>query len=690
MKTKISSLLLLFLLIFALSACKPGDKDGNGDYGFEDLFVGDYSRPGLHDKDGKPYQLLEANQTTGKTINVLDYGAVANDANFDNTESFKTAINSAEPGDEIYVPNGKYYFKTHATTAGGYYSHIYLRKGVNLRGEDEASTVLVSNFQPNINEERNTSVITTLSGYSVISNLTITSNTPSEMLPNPDLSNVNTTVFTAPKYGITVANGDPLEITENVYIRNITVEKFRRMGVRVVSSRNVVVEECSFKNAVDLGGGGHGYGVVFQGRTHGANDVGLTIDCLFNVVRNSNFIGPYLRHGVIIQYYAHNNLVENNSFQNILLDAIDLHGEDEFSNEITKNEIINTRAGAAIGVGNSGSTHDAAGPNNFIHDNDIVGGARGIDVILGSEKTIIFNNRIRGLVRKDSTGILLTNANGSRIINNVIENIEGDDAIAIKINYSFYPLNPARGIPDGYVIKGNKINSVTNGVYIETKSDNFVFEDNTFSNISGYEVLDETSSFVLPGISDEVIEKTGRFLLPTDNNFITSEAKNTVQSQKNMKLKASILEPEYNRMIYAKFNIKDELTPNIKNVYLTFAAKSKDGNATISIFGSTNYLDWNESEITWNNSRLHEPDIAKVKLVDGEYTCEHIADFTFPVVGQEFKTYYINITDFIMNLQGDEFTLILANQQVQEMYMEVYSSKHNVQGQVFGLIFSTE
>ncbi|MDD3999657.1 MAG: right-handed parallel beta-helix repeat-containing protein [Bacilli bacterium] len=684
---KVLVLFILFLLVFGTFACKP--EEAMSENGYEDLFVGDFSTPGLHEKDGGLYSLLEANKVTGKTINVLDFGA-KNDSDFDNTDSFKNAINSAEFGDEIYVPKGEYHFGSYATTSGGYYSHILLKKGINLRGEDEKSTILISNFLPTHNETKSTSVITTLSGCVVISNLTITSLTANNQLPDPDNSSVNTSVYSAPKYGITVANSEPIEIVENVYIKNVTVEKFRRMGVRVVSSRNVVIEECSFKNAVDLGGGGHGYGVVFQGRGNDFNDTGLTIDCLFNVVRNSKFIGPYLRHGVIVQYYSHNNLIESNSFQNILLDAIDLHGEDEYSNEITKNEIINTRAGAAIGVGNSGSTHDASGPNNFIHDNDIIGGARGIDVILGSEKTIIFNNRIRGLTLPNSTGILLSNANHSRVIKNTIENIKGEDSIAIKINYSFYPLNPSQGIPDGYVIKGNIFKEIKNGVYIETKTDNFIYEDNVFTGVSGYKKRDESSSFILPSISDEVIEKIGNYLAPTDNNFITTEAKNSIQTQKNMKFKASVLEPEYNRMIYAKFNIEGEMSANIKNIYLTFAAKSKDGKATINIYGSTNYLDWNENDITWNNSKLHEESLAKAKLVDGEYSAVHIHDFTFPTVGQEFKTYYINITDFIKNLQGNEFTLIFSNDLVQEMYMEVYSSKHTVAGQMFGLIFSTE
>lgn len=681
-------LFISLTLIFVLSACGKENPD-QGD-GFRDLFVGDYGTPGLYEKDGTPHQSPTPNQVTGKTINVVDYGAVPNDESFDNTTAFKNAENAAESGDEIYVPNGTYYLKSYAATAGSYYSHIYLHEGINLRGESRENTILVSAFQPTLNENNSTSVITTLSSNVVISDLTVTSVASDEDLPDPDSSNTNNDVFTAPKYGITMDNYRPIEIVSNVLIKNVTVEKFKRMGVRIASARDVVVDSCIFQKAMDLGGGGAGYGVSIQGRGNGLNDTDSNLDPVFNVVKNSRFIGEYLRHGVIIQYYSHNNLIEGNSFENLLLDSIDLHGEDEYSNEIRNNTILNTRAGAGIGIGNSGATHDGSGPNNFIHDNIIDGGARGIDVILGSHKTVLYKNTVKNLSNDNTIAITLSDAHHSRVIENTIENITGKNSVAIKIPYSFYPLNPAAGIPDGIKIKGNTFTNIVNGVYIETRTDNFVCKDNTFTTVGGYEMLDERSKFVLPNITDEVIEKQGTFVLPTDNNFITTEAKNAVQTQKNMKFKCSVNEPEYNRMVYAKFDLQEEITPAMKKVYLTFAAKSKDGKINLNFYGSTNYVDWTEDTITWNNSKLHNPIMSRILQKDGDYTAEHIRDFQIPIVGQEFKTYYLDITDYVMKADSKIFTIIICNNAIDEMYAEIYSSKQTAQGQTFGIILSQE
>ena len=80
-----------------------------------------------------------------------------------------------------------------------------------------------------------------------------------------------------------------------------------------------------------------GYGVNIQGYGNGINVTDTYIDTKFNVVENNEFVGPYLRHGALIQYYAHNNLIKNNRFDDLLLDSIDMHGEDEYSNEICNN-----------------------------------------------------------------------------------------------------------------------------------------------------------------------------------------------------------------------------------------------------------------------------------------------------------------------------------------------------------------
>ena len=168
--------------------------------------------------------------------------------------------------------------------------------------------------------------------------------------------------------------------TRNVVVDGVIVEKFRRSGVRIAMAQENVVRNSIFRNATCLGGGGAGYGVCIQGETHDVDTTDTILDTRFNVVEDCTFEGPYLRHGVLIQYYAHNNLVHHNTLKDILLDSIDLHGEDEYSNEICHNEIFNTRRGAAVGLGNTGATHDATGRNNFIHDNLIDGGARAIEI----------------------------------------------------------------------------------------------------------------------------------------------------------------------------------------------------------------------------------------------------------------------------------------------------------------------
>jgi urocanate hydratase len=41
-----------------------------------------------------------------------------------------------------------------------------------------------------------------------------------------------------------------------------------------------------------------------------------------------------MRHGVLLQYSAHHNLVESNTVVRTTYDAFDLHGEDEYGNEL--------------------------------------------------------------------------------------------------------------------------------------------------------------------------------------------------------------------------------------------------------------------------------------------------------------------------------------------------------------------
>ncbi|MCM1130868.1 MAG: right-handed parallel beta-helix repeat-containing protein [Roseburia sp.] len=684
---------LSFLLVFSLVSCKKENEKNptpplSEKYKeFEDLFTGDWNTPGLYEKTGQEHTMPQTILETGMEINVLDYNAKPNDPTYDNFAAFKKALENASEGDTIYIPNGKYYFTGYQKASSEYDTHISLKSGVTLRGESKEGVVLVSNFNASKNENDSTTVIAAVNVKNVaIKNLTVTSNTEDSKLPDPDSSTLQNLVYTAPKYGITAASGgmisNPEDQARNILIENVLVEKFQRMGVRIASVQEVVVRSSTFQKATCLGGGGMGYGVNIQGLGNGFNCTDTYIDTCFNVVEDCHFVGPYLRHGALIQYSAHNNLIQNNTFADLLLDSIDMHGEDEYSNEICNNKIKNTRKGAGVGLGNTGATHDASGRNNFIHDNIISNGARGIDVLLGTPNTVIYKNTIENV----SQGIKCSNANGTRILQNTIKNISGT---GISVAYSYVYGNATAGLPTNYQIKNNTFDSCKQAIYIDSKGDNFVVLDNTYINIAkDAQFVDDSSSFLLPEESNLMEPVLGTMVLPKENMFITMESPNKpAQYQKNMKFKTSNLEPNFNRMIYALFD-KTEMPKSYDSVYLSFTAKAQVGTPTIDIFLNTTYTDWTTDSICWNNSLLHHETLALIKNTE-EHPVTEFAQFTFPIAIYDFNTYYIDVTESFSKIDADLFTLVLTNENIDESYMEIYSKEQsaNDYAQAFRLIF---
>ncbi len=695
----------LLLIALMLIACTPTDNiidpdpDDDNDTepvidftDYESLFVGDWNRPGLYDKAGNPHEMPSEVAKTGLTIDVTHFGAKPNDASFDNFVAFRDAIAAAEPGDEVFIPEGTYHFVGYVAR-DGYYSHIYLKSGIILRGAGEDKTFLLSKFSEHANQNNQTSVITLVNSQNVLlEDFTITSPVLDEELPDPNLSNFTSSVFKGPVNGIVIdtlgAITNPADQTQNIVVRNVTIERFRRMGVRLKQSRNVTIDTITVQKATNLGGGGAGYGISIQGQGWNVDWTDTTKDTVHNIVMNSNFVGPYLRHGILLQYHAHNNLITNNTLTDNLLDAIDLHGEDEYSNEISYNTILNTRAGAGVGVGNSGATHDAAGRNNYIHNNIIDGGLRGIDVILGSPRTIIKDNVIKNLTLPRSNGITLNDAPYTFIIQNDFENITGDnEGHGIKAVYAYDPFEPELGIPDNLSIIGNTFNNVKRGVYIQTHTDNFMYEDNVFTNIAEFEFKTDKDTFVVPGTSTLMVPVQGFEILPTDVTFISTEIKDFTHYQKNMKFKASAIEPQFNRMIYARFDITESSNITFNKVYLSFAAKAQEGQPTINIWGTPSYTDWNQNTITWNNALYHHPDLAVIQFDEQSDDLTKVVDFQFPVPGYVFNTYYIDITEWIEMVDSNVFTFILSNDAIEEVYMEIYNNEQVASNQHFRLIF---
>ncbi|MDF2698613.1 MAG: hypothetical protein K0Q49_169 [Haloplasmataceae bacterium] len=643
--------------------------------------------PGLYEKDGSDHIRTVANERTGMSIDVTLYGAKPNDPNFDNVIPVKEAILDAQAGDEIYFPAGTYYFKT-ATLYTPYISHINLKTGVNLRGESKETVSLVSNFTQ-LDNQKETTVISVVNASNVkISGVTITSIVLDSELPDKDISSKNSYNYDAPKYGISVENTKIGQIVSNVSIDNVLIEKFQRIGIRVKSSRDVAITNSKFQKAVDLGGGGAGYGISIQGSGNNIDLTNTNFDTLFNVVENNEFIGPWLRHGTIIQYYAHNNLITNNIYRDGLLDCIDLHGEDEYLNEVSYNEVFNTRAGAGIAAGNSGATHDATGPGNYIHHNTIDGGRRGIDVILGTTYSFIYDNTIKNLSAENSTGIQVSNAPHTVIKNNVIENIRGEKSKGINIVYAFIWNNPAAGIPS-VEITDNKFTNNKYAMFIETFTDDSLIKDNTFTE-NGTDFVNSKANFVLPGRSEDMDPKNGQVLVASQDTYIESGTPiSSYGASTTLKFKGETIEPGYNRVVFYEFDNYEYEAANYDKIYFRVTVKARDGQTTMNVWGKEN-LEWNENSLSWNTASYIDSTQMFSKIYDPNNELVKVIDYKFLATGDSFYTYYIDITNYVKNLSGGNFSFIITNEGIEEMYNEFRPKEHKVLNEQPALIFVNE
>ncbi len=363
-----------------------------------------YTFAGLLSKNGKEHREFKINETTGATINVKLFGAKPNDESHDNTEAFKKAIASAKPGDEVFVPEGRYYFSS-AVCQSPYYAHIQLKAGVNIRGVGKDKSILISNFKNKeyINQSFGKKTATLVCGNGsncMISDLGITANTDDSALPkdyndtrvnNPDGNQY------APAFGIVIYNTSTATLTENVYIHDIFISYFQYDGIRLYCTRNCKIADCIITKATDIGGGGAGYGIEIRGYGHEYfKYIDTNLDSRYNIVERVQVVGPYIRHGIILSYMTHNNLFYNNQVLDSADDAFDVHGQDEFLNVFSKNYARGSRRGAGLGLGNTGSTHDESGYGNVLYKNYFENCKYGVTVARGTSYTQVIENKIQG------------------------------------------------------------------------------------------------------------------------------------------------------------------------------------------------------------------------------------------------------------------------------------------------------
>lgn len=290
----------------------------------------------------------------GDTWDVTEFGASPSTVSPTNDDAvgIKVAISLAQPGDIVFIPAGTYTIR----------QELRLPSGVTLRGAGMDQTILVT-------EGISRAVYIPALAHDIrVEDFAITYLGATEELQN----------------GVYIGSVRTGSNSYRIAVQRLRIEKFSVHGVSLRDCNHVLVSDCHILNSTNLGGGGHGYGIALNYPTNHNN-----------WIRN-NTIGPVIRHAILLQYFAHNNLVEHNLAVDNSEDAYDLHGEDEYANELR----TNTASGGArdgFGVGNTGSTHDRSGPDNWIHHNTVENAAAsGLEVIQGSDVVYIDENTFSG------------------------------------------------------------------------------------------------------------------------------------------------------------------------------------------------------------------------------------------------------------------------------------------------------
>ncbi|HEY8471131.1 MAG TPA: right-handed parallel beta-helix repeat-containing protein [Natronosporangium sp.] len=619
-----------------------------------------FTAPGLTEPDGSPHPLPPRNPVSGDRHNVTDYGADPADTDHDDAPAINAAIAAAQRGDEVYLPAGVY--NLNSGVAADVSSNIALRSGINLRGAGQDRTILRSAFT-----EADAGKV--VRGYGV-TDIVISDLTVSSTFDGPFSEDPNADAGGGPQYGIFLSDAVS-QPSQRIYIERVTVERFERMGIRIASSQDVVVTGCRFRDATSVGGGGRGYGVSIQGIAK-TDRLGFPDDSRHNVVRDSVFEGPYLRHGVLLQFVTHNNLVANNEFTDIVLDAVDLHGEDEYLNEVRGNRFRGVRA-AAIALGNTGGTapsnHDASGPGNWIHHNHIRTAAReGIKVHMGSPDTVIEHNIITGLSGPaNGRGIQILNAPGTQVRNNVITGNQADRFWGIHLGVD--PGDPGAGgvgagVPQNVTITGNTIVGNSGGLLV-TAGEGVSLTGNTITG-NGEDIRLDIAP-PPPGGGDEEPPE-GTLLLPTDDSMIDIGQPDTTFGDATLIRWKRNPSGSIQRVTYYKFQVDDPAS--VSSATLELSARLTANNPTdreyqFAVMGVDDDS-WSEATLTWNN--------APAQNADGAVP---VGTFTMAPPLEQVNRFQIDVTDYVRAQTDGVVTLIVLDPAGQDANVDTYSKERS-------------
>jgi Right handed beta helix region/Pectate lyase superfamily protein len=453
----------LVTVLLVTSACTVGTPPGNEDRGHDagtSPSAGPWEVPGLVDRSGSPVAVPRPAPATGRTLDVRDFGADPAPDGDDDAPAIRSALAAAVDGDEVYLPPGTYELRSADPSDGS--ANLVLRSGVNVRGAGRQRTVLSTSFD---GEEDSRAIRGAGVHDVIIADLSVTSAHTGPLGEDPDDDGGGG----GPMYGIHLgaADGRP---SSRVLVTDVAVDRFERHGISVKASREVILSGNRIADATAVGPGGQGYGIALEG-SPGRRDPDSAEDARHNVVIGNRIDGRHLRHAILVQFPTHNNLIAGNRIDGSILDAIDLHGEGEYLNEIRDNTVLDGRR-AGIALGNSGGAkhlHDASGEGNWIHSNDLAGNRQGVLVILGTPDTLIEDNRIEAGAGS-TTGVELRNAPGTVVRGNRITGTT-EDFWAIRLGRDQGTDGRGAGVPERVLLEANLIRDVDGGVRVDAGRD---------------------------------------------------------------------------------------------------------------------------------------------------------------------------------------------------------------------------
>lgn len=435
-----------------------------------------WAAPGLTDRAGEPFEVPVPGPASGLSLDVTDYGADPDPDSGDDAAAIRAALDAAEAGDEVLLPAGT--FDLRSTDPGDDTANIVLRSGIDLRGAGRDRTVLLSSLD-------GAEGSTVLRGAGIedvrLTGLTITST----VVGPPGQDTEDSEAGGGPAFGIHLG-ARAGRGSARVLVEDVSVSRFERHGISVKSSREVTLRGNHLAEATGVGPGGRGYGIAVEGPVEPVA-AGADTDSRHHQVIGNTFEGQHLRHAILLQFATHHSLVADNVITGSLLDAIDLHGEGEYLNEIRGNTVVDGRR-AGIALGNSGGSkhlHDASGEGNWVHSNELAGNREGVLVILGTPGTVIEDNRILAGAGSRA-GVEVRNGPGTVVRGNQItggtERFRG-----ILLTGDQGADGRGAGVPSSVLVEGNTLRSTPQGIRIEA-GDDVTVVDNAFSGVQRDEV----------------------------------------------------------------------------------------------------------------------------------------------------------------------------------------------------------